>query len=284
MSVEKKLPLHSQLAIGMTSASLAEACTLPLDTIKVHMQANLANLTVKDASSRPMISTIKGIYQTRGIGGFYQSWFPSIARTACATGSRLGSYEFMKDHVGLDQKIIGGNIIQAGVCGLASNTLAMPLDVIKTRIQSRLATGDKLGFLPMYKEVWKEAGIKGFYSGFSQNIQRSILLSCVQLPTYFYLQDELKKFDHLSLSLRTTIASIGTTFAVTSVVYPIDLCKTLVQNDFKNKLGTGRLMINVARENGISKLYQGSSVMLARAMPQFMLVAFFYEHIKTIFE
>lgn len=284
------LTFQQKLYTSITSASLAEICTMPLDSVKVNMQAQIGRNNTSLQPNYSMIQSIRNIYSTRGVSGFYQSWFPSITRAGLSNGLRLGSYDYMKTNVQLDRQFYGGQFVQAGLCGLFSNFMAMPMDVVKTRIQARL-TEQPIKFNPLIRQIYQEGGISGFYRGFWQLAQRNILLSSLQLPTYFNLQELLSKYfgDNsnypINHNIRTGIASTGTTIFVTSVVYPFDLCKTLVQDDFqKKKMGSLRLMkyVVVDQKVGVSGLYRGFWVMIGRCLPHFALTTFFYENLKRV--
>lgn len=270
---EKKLSFLQQMTCTMGASAIAESITSPLDTIKTNLQANLN-------SNRNITSTIHNIYQVNGIIGFYQSWLPSVCRQVCSSGVRLGLYGYAREHLnGLETNIIGGKIILGAGCGLISSATALPFDNIKTRIQGNqgnieVKTND------LVKKIWQSEGPSGFYRGFWQTAQRTCLISAVQLPTYFTLQDQFNRFDTIPLNVRTTMASVLTTVAVTSVVYPIDLCKTQVQTNSSLQQSTLTTMNKVIQQNGVKYLYRGWSVGLGRALPQFWLTTIFYENIK----
>ena len=78
MSKDNQLPLYYHLGTSCTASTLAELITLPADTLKVHLQTNPNTPGILNTSSK--------IYQQHGIGGFYQSWIPSIGRQLTSTG------------------------------------------------------------------------------------------------------------------------------------------------------------------------------------------------------
>jgi len=267
------------IPISMLASGMAEGLTMPLDTIKVHMQAHL-----KDGGRHPLMSSLRGIYAQNGIGGFYRSFVPSIGRQMLSGGIRLGLYEELSDSLGWQKQygLLGG-VGQGVICGVVASSAAMPLDLLKTRVQSVQGTPKAVGFREMSGMVWRNEGVRGFYRGYRQALERSVMISAIQMPTYFGLQNELKKHDWISLNMRSTLSVLGCTAATTVVIYPVDLCKTQVQarcTGTEAVSGTLRVMGKVMRDQGLRGLYRGCLVSATRALPQFWLTSLFYENLK----
>lgn len=66
---------------------IAQACTHPMDVMKVRMQVTRANLS----------TTISQTYSTSGIAGFYVGLTPALLRQLTYTTSRLGLYNTLLD-------------------------------------------------------------------------------------------------------------------------------------------------------------------------------------------
>lgn len=264
------------IPLSMLASGLAESLTMPLDTIKVNMQTHF-----NKGGKHPLINSIQGIYTQNGISGFYRSLVPSVGRQMLSGGIRLGLYEELQNSLGW-QKDYGlfGSIGQGAICGVVASTTAMPLDLLKTRVQSVQGTSKSLGFIQMSRKVWNKEGIPGFYRGYRQAVERSVLISAVQMPVYFGLQTELKKYDWISLNLRSTLSVLGCTAATTLMVYPIDLCKTQIQARPDITGGTLGVMNNVFKTQGVRGLYRGCLISSTRALPQFWLTSLFYENLK----
>lgn len=277
---KKELGLAQHIGLSCVSSGMAEILTLPIDTIKVHIQSNPEQkLTVRN--SWHQITKMQGV---RGLG---QAWIPSLSRQVSYTGIRLGLYSYIKDqwpHQSMVQSMVIG-----GSCGLIGNFVAMPFDVIKTRIQgqSSYSTARK-PITQLIRTIHQEHGILGFYRGLSQTAQRSVAISSIQLPLYFSLQDKLTKSEKANglfkdnLWLRTTTASVLTTCVVTGTVYPIDLCKSLVMNSPNKSTSTLKEGLNLIKNYGPSSIYRGMSMGLCRAIPHFLITTMCYEKLNEL--
>lgn len=263
------------LTVSCLSASLAEFITLPLDTTRIYIQNN---------QIKPKIA-IKNIYQSYGINGFYKSFIPSILRSSTSTGIRLGLYQSLSKYnreYNIPKPIIGG------VCGLISQFTSMPFDVIKSQIQANLKKeGQNLTMMSRYNYIKKNQGIKGFYQGYLQVSQRSIIISSIQGPIYFTLKDEIlpnsKLITYLNYQLNIpnsiiihNISAVTTTMVVTGIVYPIDLCKTVAMNNY-DKGSSTKIIKELIKNNGYRSIYRGLSVGFCRALPHFWLTTGFIE-------
>mgnify|MGYP003147300467 CR=1 FL=1 len=270
----------NKIAISMVSSGMAEAITCPLDTIKVNMQA-ASNNGIRD----PLRYSIARIYGVSGIQGFYRSVGPSVTRQMLSGGVRLGLYETTNStSIGKQMKSIPfvGSIAQGAFCGVIACTLSMPMDLIKTRVQAVQGTSKATTSMGMIKNVLGESGLVGFYSGYLQSLQRSVMISAIQIPTYFYIQKELEQYqDLLNLNVRSSLSVLGCTLVTTTCVYPIDLAKTKIQHEGLTRTSTVKMINRVARETGVSGLYRGASVSFVRALPQFWLTSLFYENLKN---
>ncbi len=273
------------ILLSMVSSGLAELVTVPIDTVKVHLQANISQSI--PSKTNPILRSVKEIYRYDGIKGFYRSSVASVGRQMLSGGVRMGLFDWInlywkKDTYTTSQKIIS-NMGQGAICGVVSSSISMPFDLVKTRVQAVQGTSQNMGVTGMIKYVWKQHGLVGFYHGYRQTMERSVSISMIQMPVYFTIQEFLKSQDklNLDLNLRSTLSTIGATLATTALVYPIDMVKTQIQYSGTNRgtLGTMKYLIQT---HGIRSLYRGCLVGFSRAFPQFWLTSLFYENLKQL--
>ncbi|KAK7694192.1 hypothetical protein QCA50_001372 [Cerrena zonata] len=87
--------------LGGVGASMAAACTHPLDLTKVRLQT----LSHSDASKRPgMLSVIRHSVAQSGIRSLYTGLSASLLRQMTYSLVRLGSYESMKSTMSENRK------------------------------------------------------------------------------------------------------------------------------------------------------------------------------------
>ncbi|KAG8986543.1 Mitochondrial dicarboxylate transporter [Tulasnella sp. 427] len=134
--------------LGGVAASMAAACTHPLDLAKVRMQTN------KSEGPRPgMLRTLGTSISSDGIRSIYQGLTASLLRQLTYSMVRIGSYEAIKDRLTngtpggerrkptTSQLIISG-ALAGGLGGIAGN----PADIVLIRAvlmtSSQMATYD----------------------------------------------------------------------------------------------------------------------------------------------
>ncbi len=272
----KPLSWSKNLSISCTSAAIAEILTLPIDTIKVHIQAH------QPITTRQAIRQIAG--QPPSLRGFYGAFTPSLLRQTIYTGTRLSLYEHMTNTTNITYLPPTNNfyykMVLGGTCGLVGSLLTNPIDVIKTNSQATLT---KTTNLSIARDIYYQEGLTGFYKGLRQTAQRSIMISSLQLPIFFTLQEKmetlnLKKY----LTTSTTISSLTTTLIVTSIVYPIDMIKTLSMTASSSSPASSiPMMINLIKNGGgVKSLYRGMSMGLIRSAPHFLITTLCYEHLR----
>lgn len=287
ISNNKNQRSNNTILLSMTASGLAELITVPIDTVKVHMQAHVNRQTsVHTTAKNPMIRSMVEIFKVDGLGGFYKSSMASVTKGMCSGGIRIGLYDYLnlswkKDTYNTPAKV-AANITQGAICGVVSSSVSMPFDLVKTRVQAVQGTSQAKNVGEMIKHVLKEQGILGFYRGYRQTVERSVLISVIQMPVYFTMQQTLDQFrDILGLNTRATIATLAAIVTTTAIVYPLDLVKTQIQYTGKT-MGTIDMVKHIIKTTGPRSLYRGCSVGFARAFPLFWLTSIFYENLKQL--
>ena len=89
-------------------------------------------------------------------------------------------------------EMVLNSLVAGGIAGLCSWTLALPADVVKTRVQSTLAVADKsdrCGSSTAVRcalRVYAELGWRGFFTGWTVVALRSVPVNAVTLAVYSY--------------------------------------------------------------------------------------------------
>lgn len=261
---------------SLGAALIAESVVLPIDTVKIAIQTAPPGL-------RPGIAaTTRDLWRTGGWSAFYRAWPPAVVRQMAFTSIRFGSYSQMTPWLKTQKSQVWLPMLTAASVGLVANGIALPADVIKRQLQ---AYREKRGTWSQIRLLWGEEGWKGFYRGWWQTTQRSVLISGIQLPVYFAISDYLRPRPW-PLWWRNTLSSGITTLAVTTVVYPVDLFTSLLMT-WRQKYPTGQVYSTVhflrswsQQKGGWRTLYRGYSVALAKALPQFWLLSYCYEWLR----
>jgi solute carrier family 25 citrate transporter 1 len=120
------------------------------------------------------------IWQEKGIRGFFQGFVPTTARQAANSAVRFSSYTSLKQlaqsYVAPGEKL--GAVSTFGLGGLAGIITVyttMPIDTVKTRMQSIEARAAYKNSLDCVVKIFKNEGIFTFWSGALPRLGRLIL-------------------------------------------------------------------------------------------------------------
>ncbi|KAJ3414666.1 hypothetical protein HDV05_006201 [Chytridiales sp. JEL 0842] len=157
---------HSKTIIHATAGSLigiGEIVLLPLDVLKIKMQTNPASIQGK--------SLLQIFYQEGW--GLYRGASWTAARNAPGSFALFGGSAVVKEHIFKLDNYSKATFFQnfcASIGGaIASITISAPLDVIKTRIQSRSIDQVESGWSIVGKMARQE-GFGSFFKGLTPKI------------------------------------------------------------------------------------------------------------------
>lgn len=144
-----KLLLHASAGACI---GVGEVALLPLDVLKIKSQNNPAAL-----AGRGLIS----ILRTEKLSGLYKGAGWTAARNAPGSFSLFGASAFVKGRVfGLENfndATLMQNFVASAAGGIASITVASPLDVVKTRLQMRDFNSKETG-LQILSDMMRKEG------------------------------------------------------------------------------------------------------------------------------
>ncbi|KAK4337180.1 hypothetical protein RND71_044006 [Anisodus tanguticus] len=151
--------------------------------------------------------------------------------------------------------------------GLASAGAACcthPLDLLKVLLQTKGKTEGNL-FVTTFKII-KEQGVLALYNGLSASLLRQLTYSTVRFGIYetakkSLTQDGSKMPFLQAVSLAAVAGSVGG-----FVGSPADLVNVRMQNDIKLPLEERRNIYKIIRNEGFTKLFNGSLMATCRAM------------------
>eukprot|EP00939_MAST-03C_sp_MAST-3C-sp1_P002913 g2913.t1 len=261
---------------GSIAGSVAEALTLPLDTMKVRMQINRSA-----AGSTTMLHVGRSILSDESARGFFKGFSPAIWRQVIYQGLKMFLYEPVRDvamstvrwghdDVGSGGAGGGGKLVDlalrfvtGGTVGALGTIISSPTDMMKVRMQADV-DGSRYGgkFIRASLKVANKEGVLAFWKGSFANVQRSFVVNASELATY----DASKNFivndlgwDSSSIVTQALCAlNAGFVAALTST--PVDLAKTRLMNagdGNKTYRGIFDCMRQTAAKEGLGALYKG---------------------------
>jgi len=290
----RTLGFGASSAIGAVASCLGEGVSYPFDYAKTRLQVQRRGLTSGLHQYKGTFDVIAHAYKSaEGARSIYGGLSPALLRQ-CTYGSlKLTSFEQMKMYLDKYEGISPfWNSVASGVfAGTVSSAICTPTDLLKVRMQ----TGDHKynSVLSAFKDIAKQQGIKGLYSGAVPTTQRAIMITVLNLSSYDILKRHLFSQTVLPYKFKENQVTHITASLLSGVIStygscPFDVAKTRIMNqpiDPITKRGLkyrGALdcMIKTSREEGILTLWNGSVPSFCRNVP--WLVTFFlsYEYLK----
>jgi solute carrier family 25 citrate transporter 1 len=140
------------------------------------------------------------IFREKGIRGFFQGFVPTTARQAANSAVRFGSYTSLKQvaqsYVAPGEKLGALSTFGLGaVAGTITVYTTMPIDTIKTRMQSIEARKEYKNSFVCASRIFKEEGIRTFWSGALPRLGRLMLSGGIVFTMYEKTMDTLDKLD-----------------------------------------------------------------------------------------
>jgi len=168
-------------AAGLTSACLS----VPSDLMKTQL-----GISMENGRKRTLFMLIKEVYTKKGLTGFFTGLKATIIRDVPGGTLYYGIYHTLSqayaDFTQRELKNPAEQILTGALVGILTTPICHPLDVVKSRIQSKkfvrsLATTKKTGgWIQTFVQVYKEGkGPKLLYRGFGTSLVRCTVSSAI---------------------------------------------------------------------------------------------------------
>jgi solute carrier family 25 protein 14/30 len=226
------MPTASHVAKEVAAAGIG--CAIvdgffnPLEVLKVRLQAHSAHNTQSNsATSATTILRSEGIVQVWSAG-----LFPTVLRSVCYVGLRIGLYPTVKGLLGVHEKGTEPfhiKLLAGAICGGLGSSLFSPLDLVGLRFKAnRLAYANTFA---AFATIIHQNGVSGLWRGCSANVLRATLISGTQLSVYDQTKAVLKQ-GRLGAAVEQEgpvmhmVASLLSGTVAQFVVMPVDALKT----------------------------------------------------------
>lgn len=191
----------------------------------------------------------------------------SVTRGLFHGGLRFGLYAPMKTVIGAEandpsfiKKVAAG-----GSAGLIAAAAANPIDLIKTRLQSKQKHDKNIA--TVFRTVMQEEGFLGLWHGVTLSMTRSGVLTAAQCATYDEVKHYLMHMASLEDGFLTHLtASMITGLVSTTITTPIDVVKTQIM------VRGGTFRLEYLYNEGFLGLFKGWSASYLRLGPQTTLI------------
>lgn len=185
-TVKVKNKLAKYLICGALAGLGNSFVSTPVELVRMHLQ-NQSSVTDPRLRYRSATHVLRSLTHQYGIMSIYKGYKITLIREIAAMSTFFGVYETLK-HTFTDPKK-PKNLPLLMLMGSASGVLswipALPLDVLKTKIQLDSFSG------PIYKNIrhvvkltYRQQGLAGFFSGLSPILARTLITSAVCMGTF----------------------------------------------------------------------------------------------------
>ncbi|XP_064488066.1 mitochondrial carnitine/acylcarnitine carrier protein-like isoform X1 [Ornithodoros turicata] len=166
---DQELTLAQLFAAGMLSGVFTTAIMTPGERIKCLLQVQHAHGDGKGRFAGP-VDCARQLYKEGGIRSIYKGTAATLLRDVPASGMYFMSYEWLqrvltpeggsRSDIGVARTLFAG-----GMAGIFNWLVAIPPDVLKSRLQTAPHGTYPNGIRDVFKETMKTEGIRALYKG-----------------------------------------------------------------------------------------------------------------------
>ena len=156
--------LSKLFAAGAFSGLFTTAIMAPGERIKCLLQSQQGQEKPKYAGPRDVI---KQLYKEGGIRSIFKGTVATLLRDVPASGMYFMTYDCLQNslrYIGGDELNLFKTIFSGGMAGIMNWLVAMPADVVKSRIQTA-SEGTYKGIGNTFRVLIKEEGYTALYKG-----------------------------------------------------------------------------------------------------------------------
>ncbi|WFD29566.1 hypothetical protein MSPP1_000575 [Malassezia sp. CBS 17886] len=176
--------LLAGLGAGMMEATFA---VTPSETIKTKLIDDAKHPHPKYPPG--LVSGSMAIVRSEGLSGIYRGLVPVMLRQGANSAVRFGTYSTLRNLVQgssrAGEPLPGGITFGIGaIAGVVTVYATMPLDVVKTRMQTLEARQNYKGTFDCMVQIMRNEGILAFWRGATPRLARLILSGGIVFTTY----------------------------------------------------------------------------------------------------
>ena len=182
------------------------------------------------------------------------------------------------------------DIVSSGSAAAISSLLMQPAFVLKTRrlLDQKAGLGTHR-LVALWKEVYSEHGVGGFYRGYTLSLMLG-LYGVMQITTYKYIKGRLDLVYGENKAPNTLIALIGAVsrLLTSAVLHPLTTVRTrFQQSQITQAVDGGKyksipdIFVKTYRGEGIRGFFKGLVPMTLRTLPSHSLFFLAYENTKN---
>ena len=309
-----------QMMSSCSGALITSLLTTPFDVVKVRIQAQQQtsvfkpcyvmdcraaldgvcvcatvptgsqHSAVRPAQFSSTLDAFVKLAQQEGVSSWWRGLGPTLVMAVPMTVIYYTTYDQLKSVFGFrpDQSSIIAPLLAGSISRTLAVTLVSPLELIRTKVQSRHGNNYRQLF-PVLQRAVHQDGVLSLWRGLSAMLLRDVPFSMLYWVGYEHLKIRFtRSWGH---EYRTIIpfAAGSTSGCVAAILTtPLDVVKTHMQVQLgeNHALGAGSLvtvMNRVVAEHGVAGLFAGLAPRCAKISPACAIMIGSYETCKTFF-
>ena len=228
---------HHSLLIGSLTGLIVGVTLQPLEILKTNLMINPSKK--QKAQYNPFKTTIhvaKEVYRVDGIKGFWRGLFPALLKLTVSAGlyfSALSKLEETLKNMKLGKmKENSKHFISSAISRSLSGLLTTPIQVIRTRFEV-IGFSKYKNTLDAFQQIYKQEGIKGFYSGVVATALRDAPFAGIYFTIYVkskrYIEE---KRGNMHVLLKTFVSGMAGGVVATLITNPFDIIRARMQYGF----------------------------------------------------
>lgn len=164
---EQELSMAEIMVCGGATGVVGSLILAPAELLKTHQQ-----LALQRGEDPAFAATVRRVYARGGMRAITAGFGATLARDVPGSMAWFGAYEAVKKSVAKDPKnpSVGEALLAGGCGGVGMWSFALPLDAIKTRVQS---SATRISFAGAFRDIVASKGIAGLYAGFVPALARA---------------------------------------------------------------------------------------------------------------
>ncbi|XP_076468851.1 mitochondrial carnitine/acylcarnitine carrier protein-like [Babylonia areolata] len=185
---EEELTYAGVFKAGMLAGVFTTVILAPGERIKCLLQIQQA-AEVKDRKYSGMVDCARQLYREGGVRSVYRGSAATLLRDVPASGMYFMSYEWLQ-HVlrpagqSQEELSISRTLFAGGMAGVFNWTVAIPPDVLKSRLQTAPQGKYPNGIRDVARELLREDGILALYRGVTPIMLRAFPASAATFVGY----------------------------------------------------------------------------------------------------
>ncbi|KAJ2057720.1 hypothetical protein GGI17_005481 [Coemansia sp. S146] len=185
------LTMPRMMLAGMC-AGIVEGATVvaPAETIKTRL---INDQCLSKPKYSGVVDCVHTAVRTEGVAGIYRGVVPVMARQGANSCVRFAAYDSLRQWLvapGKDKLPFWQSFSLGMIAGTVTVFATMPLDVVKTRMQSLAAPQEYNGSLHCAYRVVSEEGVRALWKGATPRLSRLMFSGAIVFAVY----EEVMKF------------------------------------------------------------------------------------------